>query len=106
MIVILKPNAAPEKVQELKEQLQGQGLEIHSSSRRARGKAEAGAHSRNFRLVGVEGGSLAEASSDPPEHENSSPSTGLGSWEDCPRPAILDWPMSKNPLSIPVSSLL
>ena len=34
MIVILKPNAAPEKVQELKEQLQGQGLEIHSSTGR------------------------------------------------------------------------
>ena len=32
MIVILKPNAAPEKVQELKEQLQNQGLEIHSST--------------------------------------------------------------------------
>lgn len=34
MIVILKPNAAPEKVQELKEQLQSQGLEIHSSTGR------------------------------------------------------------------------
>lgn len=34
MIVILKPNAAPEKVQELKEQLQNQGLEIHSSTGR------------------------------------------------------------------------
>ena len=34
MIVILKPHAAPEKVQELKQLLQSQGLEIHSSTGR------------------------------------------------------------------------